>query len=259
MKKIKNSIPFIYLEHGTLFRKDADIVFKNKESETHVPLDSFITIMLGPGVNFSSNAVSHIARNDCFIAISSSDQMPKVFLTTFNRIGNPEYSIKQVEIYQNRNTKLDASKKLIFNKFKDESFLEQKSTNELMLKEARVTKKMYRNIFGEEFTRNFSRDSDEVNRKINIGNNAVYNYCSAVIHLLGLSPHLGVLHGKKRNALVFDFSEIFKNEEYYNIINNTNDIKETLQKISIHCRTYHPQLMEYIEDVFGTYQESETD
>ena len=242
MKKIINGIPFLYLEHGSIYRKDETIIFENVNGKQQLPLDSFIMLMFGPGVSFSSNAVSNLVKNECFIAISSASQVPKVFLSTFCETGNAELTIKQVELYSNRNSKFSIAKLIMNEKFKNSSFDECKSTNELMLKEGRLTKLMYRNVFGENFTRTYERKSDFINAKINIANNAIYNYCGSIIHLIGLSPHIGFIHGKVRNAFIFDLSELIKTEDYYKIINDAVDFKDMLMNLSVFIKKKNKEI-----------------
>jgi CRISPR/Cas system-associated endonuclease Cas1 len=121
-----------------------------------------------------------------------------------------------------------------------------------MLREARVTKKMYRELFGDDFRRNFERDSDDVNKRINIANNALYNYCGAIVHMLGLCPHFGVLHGKTRNSLILDLSEIIKVREYYSLLTTNREYGIMLKDVADMCFNKQETLIRFIEDVFGT-------
>jgi CRISP-associated protein Cas1 len=258
VKKLLNGFPFLYLEHGSLYRKDETIIFENQEGKQQVPLDSFIMLMLGPGVSFSSNAVSNMVNKECFIAISSASQNPKVFLSAFCETGNADFTINQVSLFSNRNVRFSIAKQIMIEKFKDISFDNCKSTNELMLKEARITKKLYENIFGKEFKRIYDKKSDFVNAKINIANNALYNYCGSIIHLLGLCPHIGFIHGKIRNAFIFDLSELIKVEEYYKLINSSVDFKSMLNKINIFIKNEKQKnIMEFLQNVFNKDKESE--
>jgi len=215
--------------------------------------------MLGPGVSFSSNAVSNMVKNECFISISSASQTPKVFLSTFCETGNADFTLNQVELFSNRNSRFSIAKSIMIEKFKDNSFEICKSTNELMLKEARITKKLYENIFGKYFRRIYDKKSDFVNAKINIANNAVYNYCGSIIHLLGLCPHIGFIHGKIRNAFIFDLSELIKTEDYYKILNVSLDFKSMLNEVNIFIKNNKQKnIMEFLQNVFNKNEEPKT-
>jgi CRISPR/Cas system-associated endonuclease Cas1 len=259
MKKIINGYPFLYLEHGSLYRKDETIIFENKLGKQQIPLDSFIMLMFGPGVSFSSNAVSNMVNNECFIAISSASQNPKVFLTTFCETGNANFTINQVSLFSNRNSRFSIAKSIMKDKFQDDTFENCKSTNELMLKEARITRKLYSSIFGNDFKRSYDKKSDFSNAKINIANNAVYNYCGAIIHLLGLCPHIGFIHGKIRNAFIFDLSELIKTEEYYKLVNLSPDFKTMLNETNLFIKsTKQKKVMEFLQNVFNKDNIAET-
>jgi CRISPR-associated protein Cas1 len=251
MKRVFNSRPILYLERGSLYRKDSSIIFQNSKDKYHIPLDSFTVILFGTGVKLSSNAVSFMARNNCFIAISSCDQCPKAFMSNISESGNPLYSIKQAETSLSKIKRLEASRKLMSEKFGDEINLNMRSTNELMLSEARNTKRVYHEVFGKNFKRDYNRDSDFVNKLINIGSNALYNYCAAVIHIMGLSPHLGILHGTTRNAFVFDLSEIFKTKRFYHIIAMSTNISSMLVDVSDLFHERNKVLEKFIKDVFS--------
>lgn len=258
MKRIINGIPFLYLERGKLYRKDDSIIFENKDGQQFIPLDSFIMLLFGPGVSFSSNAVSNMVNKECFIGISSASQTPKVFLSTFCETGNANMTINQVEIFSNRNLKFKIAKEIMNKKFVTTSFDDCKCTNELMLKEARITKTLYKNIFGEDFIRTYDKKSDFINAKINIANNAVYNYCGAIIHLLGMCPHIGVIHGKIRNAFIFDISELIKTEEYYNIVYKSENFKDMLNYVNVFIKQYKQNnIMEFLQNVFNKNERRE--
>lgn len=251
MKKIENSFPFLYLEKCSFYRKNDSLIIEDKNNKQQIPLNSFLVLLFGPGVSFSSNAVSHLANNNCFVGISSSAQTPKIFLTTFSNMGNANYTLNQIEKFNIRKERNAIVKKLLQNKFGID-FTRCKCIKETMLKEARLVKKIYKKTFGSSFKRDYNRNSDDLNKRINIANNSLYNYCGSLIHLMGLSPHIGFLHGKKRNAFIFDLSEIIKTEEYYEIIKNNYDIKEMLMNISKFIyNEKQKKILEFIEDVFS--------
>lgn len=233
MKKIKSTFPYLYLEHGSLYRKDHNIVFQNKEGYNHIPLDSFLFLLIGSGVKISSNCMSHISNNDCFVCISSSKNIPKMFLTNFCSMGNSEYVIRQCELCNSKSGQINVSKRILNKRFNTENFNSCRSYNEILLKEARYTKKIYKEVFGKNFKREY-KNNDKINKLLNISNNALYGYCSAIIHMIGLSPHIGFLHGTRRNAFVFDLSEYIKDYDYYKLLSYQHDnaIKDSLRNIS---------------------------
>ncbi len=96
----------------------------------------------------------------------------------------------------------------------EKSIEKANDVNELLLKEARFTKNLYKiackNIKLDSFTRD--RDSNDfINSNLNHGNYLAYGLASVALWSLGISPAFAVMHGKtRRGALVFDVADLIK-------------------------------------------------
>ena len=127
-----------------------------------------------------------------------------------------------------------------------------KSTEQLLLAEARFTKKLYaffaRTIKLAEFTRKHGVDScdndmDIVNNYLDHGNYLCYGLASVSLHGLGISYAFPVLHGKtRRGALVFDIADLVKDSiclplAFYCAINGNSD-SEFREKLMFNINSF---------------------
>lgn len=256
MRPLKRLSPWCYIEHGKLYRKDFLITFETKESIYQIPLDSFAMLLVGPGVNISSNCLSHIGKYNGTLAISSSSAIPKMIYSSLHSSGNARLSEKQALLFSSKNKRLDTSK--VFCNFRFENEKERinkaRSLSELMGIEGSLVKKIYQQVFGKTFKRKYDCD-DSINKILNIANNALYSYSFVVCTRLGLNPHLGFYHSSRRNGLLFDLGDMLKTKEYYSILKEgayNSKVSEVLKKISnLIYENYNKKLVSEVLNVFG--------
>ena len=252
---LKNLNPWCYLEHGSLYRKDDFIIFENKNSVNQIPMDSFAMILIGPGVSISSNCLSHMGKYNGIVVISSSSAVPKMLFSASPSSGNFKLTEKQANLYSTQKKRLDIAQQFCEMRFPQEKerIKITRSFKELLGVEGSIVKKVYKEVFGKEFIRNYEA-SDSINKLINIGNNALYSYAYTICLHLGLSPHLGFYHRTRKNGLLFDLGDCLKTKEYYDLIQkySTLSINESLKKLAnIIYGEKNRQLIKGVLNVFG--------
>ena len=63
-----------------------------------------------------------------------------------------------------------------------------------------------------DFKRDFN-SNDLVNAKLNVCNNSLYSFCTAICLAYGCHPSIGFLHGTtRRGGLAFDLADLIKHE-----------------------------------------------
>lgn len=256
---IKNLNPWCYIEHGSLYRKDDLVIFSNKDSESQIPLDSFAMILIGPGVNISSNCLSHMGKYNGVVAISSSSAVPKMLYSATPICGNFKLTEKQALLYSIQKKRLDIAKKFCCLRFPEDSerIIRTRSFQELLGVEGSIVKKVYASVFGEKFIRG---SDDNENKFINICNNALYSYTHTICLHLGLNPHLGFYHRTRKNGLLFDLGDSLKTKEYYMFVFKSVQsltINETLKCLS--NSMYGDKNKNLIKEVLNVFGENENE
>lgn len=123
-----------------------------------------------------------------------------------------------------------------------------KTLQELLLLEARLTKKLYHTIAAARLDSSFKRNrrlkkiitvQDKINHRLDHGNYMLYGAASAALHCLGISFSFPILHGVTRNGgLVMDLADVFKDSlilphGFEQGIINTNDREAKYRKTVI--------------------------
>lgn len=250
---LKNRFPFWYFEHCSVFRKDNNLVLQSEDHEILVPYNNIGLLLLGPGVNMSSNSISHAIKNNTQIAISTSTQVPSCVVSTKGNFGSGDWAYQQALIHINKKKKLEKAIYMVGLRFPylKEKLIKSKSIRTIQGIEGAEVRKIYQKVFGKSFKR--IHDSEDIsNYKINVSNNALYSLMGLICIEYGLSPHLAFIHGRSRNSFIYDLADVFKTEEYYQLIKKSKDLKKCLLNLSdyLHNKDFFQKIEEVLKNVF---------
>lgn len=220
---LTDKIPFFQVSQSFIMVDRGCIVSVSSIGEvTQIPVASLLVLCLGAGCSITSDAARLCAKHDCYIAyVRGGLNVHSIWHT--GRYHDPKFIAKQAIMFSDPDKKLLTAKKLL-----KKRMLREGATEDILTK-INSASDMYsllslegvwaRKVFSElraDYNVSFSRDHDTitgVNGKISLLNNLLYNYCTALVLSLGLSPSLGFVHGTtRRGGLVFDLADIFKYE-----------------------------------------------
>jgi CRISP-associated protein Cas1 len=68
LPKVRDSLSYLYLEHGRVDRYQKSIAFHNADGMMPIPAASLAVLMLGPGTDITHAAVAALADNNCLVA-----------------------------------------------------------------------------------------------------------------------------------------------------------------------------------------------
>lgn len=260
---MKRKYPFWYFEYGVLYRKDDMICFKNKNGEIEIPFNQIGCVMVGPGVNLSSNVLVHAVKHKTNLCLSTSTNSISTIVSTKAIFGNPVNSWLQLEVHKSPSKNFEGAKKLLLYRFPflHERIKLSKNVRELRGIEAAQVRKMYNKVFGKSFRRIHSDNNKKSNNfKINVANNALYNIVFVCLIEYGINPHLGFIHGKNcRNALVFDIADVIKNEDFYRMILISKDFKDLMNKTSrlLYSKKFFSRMEVILDDLYSLSKKKE--
>ena len=213
--------PFRFYQAALIRVDNGQCVALNKEIGREViPVAGIVALVLGPGTSITHEASIMLALNDCFVFMCRADSyMHSVWHT--GRWQAPELSVKQCVMHADPDQRLNQAKQFVALRIGNElgspneidKLLQATSIEQLLGYEASWAKSMYRLESAKQnlsFRRDF-KGQDFVNMRLNLLNNALYSFVTAILISVGLNPSVGFLHGQsRRGGLAFDIADIFK-------------------------------------------------
>lgn len=212
--------PLLFIEKSIIKMDDGELVAFSKKNRFVIQPASTLLLYLGTGTSITQEAAIFCALHDCFISFSRGG----VYVHSVwhsGRWSDPRMVVNQSLIHSDENKRLSIAKNLILKRMKkefvDEFTLEKVNSaitiNELLGYEANWAKNIYKKeaeLLNVKFKRNF-KGTDEINKRLNLLNNALYSLTTSIILATGLHPSIGFIHGKtRRGGLAFDIADIYK-------------------------------------------------
>ena len=216
LPKLRDSIPYLYLERGRLTQDKNGVTFENKLGRYAVPVANLCVLLLGPGTSVTHRAVVTAGKSGCSL-LWVGEQGVRFYA------GGPGETRKAYALQKQAEAAADPAKRL------------------------RVVERMYRMRFGEPLPpgltieqvrghegirvrrayaeaarrygltwhgRIYDRErwdaSDPLNRALSAANACLNGVCHAAVVSAGYSPGLGFIHQGKQLSFVYDVADLYK-------------------------------------------------
>lgn len=246
LPRVKDSLSYIYIEHGKIKQDGASIVIFDKMGITPVPCATLNMIMLGPGTNITHAAIKNLVENDCLILWCGEEGI-RLYAQGLGRTRSAKNIIYQALLSSVPIFRVLVAKKMYIKRF-NEPVSFNISIKQLRGKEGARMRKVYHDNSTRTGViwkgRNYKRDSwsttNPINRAISSANSCLYGMCHAAIVAVGYSPALGFIHTGKRLSFVYDIADLYKSEITiplaFDILKDNN--KEISKRVRKACREY---------------------
>lgn len=269
-------LSFIYLERCIINIDGGSLLCNRDNISIRVPVNSLLTLILGPGASITHAAMKLIGNSGCAVNWMGSDQ------TRFYAYGrglstSANYAMKQAEIVSHPALRLKAAKIMYSMRFHDD-FNKYDSLNRLRGIEGSRMKTLYSEYaeqYGIEWNGRTAEwdnipDDDYVNKALTTCNQILYDIEIPIILGLGAVPQLGIIHNGESIAFALDCADVFKSytsipvafeigseyisynnsDEYYDISMKSFDRDvRTLMRKAITDNNVVPGSIECIQDV----------
>jgi len=225
--------PVYLIRNESFLRKRGNnLIVVDRGREFPVPINSIDYIVRNGNSQITSQVFNHLGNNSIPVIMTTwGGKMVGIFYppeTNFNKYrqeqylacSNPEMRLKiaKMIILAGLNNKRCHALKLGYDIYINDSIIQKcKSQQEVMLYEARITKKYYKILASSlkkwEFkTREYNPPTNEINALISFSYSLLYSEIACKCYEHGLCPFMGFLHemNDKSFALIYDISEIFK-------------------------------------------------
>lgn len=208
--------PLLYFEHAKIDVDGMGIKVASDEGIYYIPIALVSTVILGPGISITHNAIKLIGGSNCIICWVGEES------TLFYGFGMSPTStvdniILQAKIISNDTEKTMAARRLYSLRFPNDD-LSTKSIPELMGMEGYRVRNAYTSLAaqyqvdwrGRQYhTGNFEADG-KTNRMLTICNQFLYGLVTSFVWHCGYSPQMGIVHSNGSVPLVYDIADIYK-------------------------------------------------
>ncbi len=219
LPKLRDSLSYLYLEHGRLEQKDLAVEFVDeKGGHTPIPAAALVVLLMGPGTTVTHAAVKAATDNGCLLLWTGEDA------TRFYAHGSGEtrkayHLLHQAHLAGDPQRRLAVVRRMYEVRFSEALdpglTLEQiRGLEGVRVREAYArASREYGVVWqGRHYDRQSWSNSDPVNRALSGANALLNGLCHAAIVSGGYSPALGFIHTGKQLSFVYDIADLYKVE-----------------------------------------------
>jgi len=219
LPKLRDSLSFLYLEHGVIERSRNAIEFFDAEGgRTLVPVAALTTLMLGPGTSITHEAVKTLADNGC-LTLWCGEHGVRFYAQGMGETRKAYHLIKQAEKVSDPVQRREVIMRMYRFRF-DEDIAGNLTIEQIRGLEGARVRKAYAEAAkacgikweGRKYNRNNWSASDPVNRALSAANACLNGLCHAAIVSGGYSPGLGFIHTGKLLSFVYDIADLYKTD-----------------------------------------------
>lgn len=219
LPKVRDSLSYLYLEHGRVEQEQKAVAFVDKNaSYTPIPAASLLALMLGPGTTITHAAVKALADNGCLI-IWTGEDATRMYAQGIGETRKAYHLLRQAELAGDEQKRLAIIRRMYEIRF-DESLDANLTLQQIRGKEGARVRTTYAQAGrrhnvpwkGRRYDRQSWSNSDPINQALSTANGLLNGMCHAAIVSGGYSPALGFIHTGKQLSFVYDIADLYKAE-----------------------------------------------
>jgi CRISPR-associated protein Cas1 len=216
LPKLRDSMSYLYLEHGRIEQKYKAVEFLDEEGRTMIPAAALTVLMLGPGTSITHAAVRALADNGCLIVWCGEDGT-RCYAQGGGETRRAYHLLRQAELVNDPRKRLEVVLRMYGLRFGSQ-LEESLSLPQIRGLEGVRVRDAYADAsreYGVEWKgRRYDRQSwgrgDPINRALSGANALLNGLCQAAIVSGGYSPALGFIHQGKQLSFVYDVADLYK-------------------------------------------------
>jgi len=218
LPKLRDSLSYLYLEHGRIQQKHKAVEFVDEEGRTMIPAAALAVLMLGPGTSITHAAVKALADNGCLVVWCGEDGT-RCYAQGGGETRKAYHLLKQAELVSDPQKRLQIVLRMYRYRFGDDLDPEL-SLPQIRGYEGVRVRKAYAEAsrtygvpwHGRRYDRRSWNSGDPVNRALSAAHALLNGLCHAAIVSGGYSPALGFIHTGKQLSFVYDIADLYKAE-----------------------------------------------
>ncbi len=217
LPKLRDSLSYLYLEHGRLEQDAKSVAFIDKNGGfTPIPAANLSVLMMGPGTTVTHAAIKALADNGCIVIWSGQDGT-RMYATGIGETRKAYRLLKQAELATDPDKRMVVVRQMYQFRFQEQFSstltLEQVRGKEgARVREAYATASRETGILwhGRRYDRGNWGNADPINRAISAANAMLNGLCHTAIVSGGYAPALGFIHTGKQLSFVYDIADLYK-------------------------------------------------
>jgi CRISPR-associated protein Cas1 len=218
LPRFRDSLSFVYLEHGRIDQYQNAIAFHDKEGMTPIPVATTSVLMLGPGTRITHAAMRTIAENNALVEWVG-EQGVRFYAAGMGGTRSSKALLRQAVLASDPDSRLAVVRKMYHMRFK-EPLAEDLTIQQLRGMEgirvrttyAQMSKVMRVPWSRRRYDRGDWDAAEPVNQALSAANACLYGLCHAAILSVGYSPAIGFIHTGKQMSFVYDVADLYKTE-----------------------------------------------
>lgn len=218
LPKVRDSLSFLYLEHGKIDQHEKAIAVHDVEGMTPIPIASLAVLLLGPGTSITHAAISALADNSTLV-IWAGEEGVRYYAHGMGGTRGSTYLLRQAALATDQAARLVVVRRMYAMRFQEE-VRPGVNVEQMRGMEARRVRQVYADASkasgvewsGRSYDRSDWHSGDTVNRALSSANSCLYGVCHAAILSVGLSPAIGFIHTGKQLSFVYDIADLYKTE-----------------------------------------------
>lgn len=219
LPKLRDSLSYLYLEHGRLEQDAKSVAFIDKNGGfTPIPAANLSTLMMGPGTTITHAAIKALADNGCLI-LWSGQEGTKMYAQGMGETRKAYHLLRQAELATDKDKRLLVIRRMYEMRFEEtlepDLTLEQvrgKEGARMRMAYASASQETGVRWQGRRYDRNSWGNSDPINRALSAANAMLNGLCHTAIVSGGYSPAIGFIHTGKQLSFVYDIADLYKAE-----------------------------------------------
>ncbi|MDR2095921.1 MAG: type I-E CRISPR-associated endonuclease Cas1e [Treponema sp.] len=217
LPQVKDKYPWLYLERGRLEIDDSSIKWINSDGHIiRLPIAIINTVLLGPGMSITHEAVKVMAAANCTVSWVGEDSL------LFYAVGqSPTADTKnfrsQMMAAASEITRTEVARRMFARRFPGTD-IAGKSLKEMMGMEGYRVRELYEQTArkygagwkGRSYIPGKFELGDLTNKILTAMNAALYGLLTSAIYSMGYSPHIGFIHSGSPLPFVYDMADVYK-------------------------------------------------
>jgi CRISPR-associated protein Cas1 len=216
LPKLRDSLSYLYLEHGRIEQKHKAVEFVDEEGRTMIPAAALSVLMLGPGTSITHAAVKALAGNGCLMVWCGEDGM-RCYAQGGGETRKAYHLLKQAELVSHPQKRLQVVLRMYRHRFGDDldpdlSLPQIRGYEGVRVRKAYAEASRTYGVpwHGRRYDRRSWNSGDPVNRALSAAHALLNGLCHAAIVSGGYSPALGFIHTGKQLSFVYDIADLYK-------------------------------------------------
>jgi CRISPR-associated protein Cas1 len=216
LPKVRDSLSFLYVEHGRIEQEAKAIAIYDKDGVTPVPCAALTLLMLGPGTAITHAAIRTLAESGCLV-VWTGEAGVRLYAQGLGETRSARRLLHQAALWADPQQRLAVVMRLYAMRF-DEPLEAGLTLRQIRGKEGIRVREAYARASretgvpwsGRAFRSADWRGADPVNRALSCANSCLYGVCHAAILSAGYAPGLGFIHTGKMLSFVYDIADLYK-------------------------------------------------